>query len=172
MLGPAYWSKADNACILPLGTLAFWTDKNTFGKDEVQDVINTQGGKWEKAFWLVVEGFSKDSFGALAVSVPVPTGSFANIPGVTVSQNPDIDFENGANPGAQQRIRVAFDITFTSSALSHFPASGGQTSSWTPSSPPITARPAGPTPQACSSWSPAPTLISPISTRPRTTCSI
>ena len=123
----AYWSKADNACILPLGTLAFWTDKNTFGKDEVQDVINTQGGKWEKAFWLVVEGFSQDSFGALAVSVPVPTGSFANIPGVTISQNPDIDFENGANPGAQQRIRVAFDITFTSSALSHFPASGGQT---------------------------------------------
>ncbi len=59
--------------------------------------------------------------------MPVPTGSFANIPGVTVSQNPDIDFENGANPGAQQRIRVAFDITFTSSALSHFPASGGQT---------------------------------------------
>jgi hypothetical protein len=122
----AYWSAADNACILPLGTLAFWTDKDTFGKDEVQDVINTQGGKFEKAFFLIVEGFSQDSFNALAVSVPVPTGTFANIPGVTITQNPDIDFENGANPGAQQRIRIGFDVTFTSAALGHFPATGAQ----------------------------------------------
>ena len=51
----SYWSKADNACILPLGTLSFWVDKNTFGKNEVQDVI-TSGGTWQQAFWLVVEG--------------------------------------------------------------------------------------------------------------------
>jgi hypothetical protein len=122
----SYWSKADNACILPLGRLAFWTDKNTFGKDEVQDVINTNAGKWEKAFWLVLDGFSKDTFNSLHVSVPVPTGTFANIPGISISQNPDIDFENGADPSAQQRIRVAFDITFNATSLGHFPSSGGQ----------------------------------------------
>src|SRR5262249_29969019 len=53
----AYWSKADNACILPTGTLTFLVDKDTFGKDEVQDVINTSGGTFEQAFWLVVDGF-------------------------------------------------------------------------------------------------------------------
>jgi hypothetical protein len=109
----SYWSNADNTCILPLGRLAFWVDKNTFGKDEVQDVINASGGKWEKAFWLVVDGFSKDSFAALNVSVPVPTGPFASLHGVTISQNPQIDYVNGVATDAQQRIRVGFDVTFS-----------------------------------------------------------
>jgi hypothetical protein len=122
----SYWSKSDNTCILPVGTLAFWVDKNTFGRDEVQDVINTSGGLWSKAFWLVVEGYSQTSFTALAVTVPVPTGPFASIPGVTIAQNPTIEFENGANPGAQQRIRIAFDITFTNTALAQFPGTGSQ----------------------------------------------
>jgi hypothetical protein len=122
----AYWSKSDNLCILPVGTLEFWVDKNTFGKDEVQDVINTNAGKWEEAFWLVIEGYSKTSFNALHVTVPAPTGSFANIPGVTITQNPTIVYENGANPDDQQRIRIAFDITFTTAALGQFPASGSQ----------------------------------------------
>jgi len=123
----AYWSNAANICVLPVGTLEFWVDKSTFGKDEVLDVINTQGGKFEQAFWLVVEGYSKTSFNALHVTVPLPTGAFANIAGVTIAQNPAIDFENGANPDAQQRIRIAFDITFTNAALGQFPASGSQT---------------------------------------------
>src|SRR5215471_14431656 len=122
----AYWSKADNLCILPTGTLEFWVDKSSFGKDEVQDVINTSSGKFEQAFWLVVEGFSKDTFAALNVSLPNPTGPFVNLSGVTITQNPDIDFENAADPAAQQRIRVPFDITFSSAALADFPASGSQ----------------------------------------------
>jgi hypothetical protein len=123
----AYWSKEDNVCVLPLGTLSFWVDKSTFGKDEVQDVISTSGGKFEKAFWLVVEGFSKTSFHDLHVSVPLPTGPFASLPGVTISQNAAIDYENGADPGAQQRIRVPFDIKFTHASLADFPSSGSQT---------------------------------------------
>jgi hypothetical protein len=122
----AYWSKADNLCILPTGTLEFWVDKSSFGKDEVQDVINTSGGKFEQAFWLVVEGFSQNTFASLNVSLPTPTGPFTNLPGVTITQNPDIDFENAADPAAQQRIRVPFDITFSSAALANFPGSGGQ----------------------------------------------
>ena len=123
----AYWSKADNVCILPTGTLTFLVDKNTFGKDEVQDVINTSGGKFEEAFWLVIEGFSKNTFSSLNVTIPAPTGPFANLNGVSIAQNPNIDFENGADPGAQQRIRVPFDITFSNASLADFPASGSQT---------------------------------------------
>jgi hypothetical protein len=123
----SYWSKIDNLCILHLGTAAFWVDKNTFGKDEVQDVINTNAGKWEKAFWVVIDGFSKNSFNSLHVTVPNPTGSFANLTGVSISQNADIDYENGADPSAQQRIRIAFDITFTMASLGNFPSSGSQT---------------------------------------------
>jgi hypothetical protein len=40
----SYWSKADNTCILPLGRTEFWVDKDTFGHDEVADVIATSGG--------------------------------------------------------------------------------------------------------------------------------
>jgi hypothetical protein len=123
----AYWSKADNACILPTGTLTFLVDKDTFGKDEVQDVINTSGGTFEQAFWLVVDGFSKNTFSSLNVTVPAPFGAFANLGGVSIAQNPNIDFENGADPDAQQRIRIPFDITFTSAALANFPASGSRT---------------------------------------------
>jgi hypothetical protein len=112
----------------PLGQLSFLANKDSFGKDEVQDVINTNAGVWPKAFWLQVDGFSKNSFNALGVTIPAPTGPFANLTGITISQNPDIDFENAASPQAPQRIRVPFDITFTSAALTKdFPSSGSQT---------------------------------------------
>lgn len=123
----SYWSKADGVCILPLGRTSFWVDKDTFGRDEVQDAIATSGGTFPKAFWVVVDGFSKDSFAALHASVPVPTGSLANLPGVTISQNPQIDYESGVPANAQQRIRVGFDMTFATASLSQFPASGSQT---------------------------------------------
>ena len=110
----------------PVARLSFWVDKNTFGKDEVQDVINASGGIWPKAFWLVVEGFSQNSFNALGVTVPAPTGPFANLAGITISQNPAIDFENAANPQAPQRIRIPFDIQFINAALADFPAAGSQ----------------------------------------------
>jgi hypothetical protein len=111
----------------PLAQLSFWVDKNTFGKDEVQDVINTGAGTWQKAFWLVVEGFSMNSFNALGVTLPAPTGPFANLAGISISPNPDIDFENAANPSAPQRIRVPYDITFTNASLAaDFPAAGSQ----------------------------------------------
>lgn len=111
----------------PLAQLSFWMDKDTFGKDEVQDVINTSGGTWPKALWLMIEGFSKNSFQALNVTIPAPTGPFANLPGITISQNPDIDFENATNPQAPQRILIPFDITFTNASLNDFPPAGNQT---------------------------------------------
>ena len=111
----------------PLALLSFLVDKSTFGKDEVQDVINNSGGKWSQAFWLVVEGFSKNSFTALNVTIPAPTGAFATLPGISIQQNPNIDYENAANPAAPQRIRIPYDIVFTNAALANFPSSGSQT---------------------------------------------
>lgn len=110
----------------PLGMISFWVDKNTFGKDEVLDVINTHGGKFNNAFWLVVEGFNVNSFNSFGVTVPNLTGSFANIPGITISRNATpVDFENPANPKVPQRIRIAYDITFSNASLNAFPAVGG-----------------------------------------------
>ena len=122
----SYWSKADGACILPLGTATFWVDKSTFGRDEVQDVINTNGGRFRNAFWVVVEGFSRNTFSSLQVTVPTPTGPFANLTGLTIAPNGNVDFENAADPAAPQRIRVAFDIVFTTATLAQFPGSASQ----------------------------------------------
>ena len=109
----------------PLALVAFWVDKNTFGKDEVQDVLNTHAGRFNNAFWLVVEGFSINTYNSLGVNVPAFTGAFANIPGLTITRSSTpVDFENPARPGQLQRIRIAFDITFTSASLAAFPATG------------------------------------------------
>ncbi len=110
----------------PLAMMDFWVDKGTFGKDEVKDVVQLGGGVWPKAFWVIVEGFSRNSFNALGGAITL-TGPFSRIPGVTISQNPDVDYENAANPQAPQRIRIPFDITFTAASLTRFPASGGAT---------------------------------------------
>ena len=123
----SYWSKDANTCVLPLGSVTFWIDKDTFGKDEVQDLIANSGGKVQNAFWLVVEGFSKTTFTSLHVTATTPTGPFGSIPGIHVAPNGAIDYENAAQPDALQRIRIAFDITFTAPCLTHFPVSGSQT---------------------------------------------
>ena len=136
----AYWSKADNACVLPLGTLSFWVDKSTLGRDEVKDFIDTNGGVVSNAFWLVLEDFSPNTFQSFGVQIPVPTGPFANLPGVTITPSPATPggpppaqaipmFEDPAHPDTIQRIRFSFDIRFTNALLtavpSPFPASGG-----------------------------------------------
>ncbi len=109
----------------PLALVSFWVDKNTFGKDEVQDVLNTHAGRFTNAFWLVIEGFSINTFNSFGVTVPAFTGAFANIPGVSVTRSATpVDFENPSKPNQLQRIRIAFDITFSSSSLASFPKAG------------------------------------------------
>jgi hypothetical protein len=109
----------------PLGLMSFWVDKSTFGRDEVQDAINLNGGIFPDAFWLVIEGFSMNSFNALGVTIPPPTGSFATLSGLSISRSATpIDFENPANPNAPQRIRIAYDVGFTNASLVAFPTVG------------------------------------------------
>jgi hypothetical protein len=113
----------------PLALVSFWVDKNTFGKDEVQDILNTHAGRFTNAFWIVIEGFSINMFNALGVAVPAFTGAFANIPGVTITRSATpVDFENPSKPNQLQRIRIAFDITFTAASLASFPNVGGNPS--------------------------------------------
>jgi hypothetical protein len=118
----------------PLGLLSFWVDQNTFGRDQVQDIINYQGGLVSNAFWLVLEGFSINSYNALNISIPAPTGAFVGLPGITVTPTPATPggppppapiavFEDPTNLKAPQRIRFSFDIKFSN--LNAFPAAGG-----------------------------------------------
>jgi hypothetical protein len=130
-----YWSKVDNACILPLGSLSFLVNKNTFGKDEVQDAINTNGGVFSNAFWLALDDFSINTFNSFVVTIPTPTGPFANLSGVTISPSPATPggptpaqpipvYEDPSDSTVIQRIRFSFDITFANPLKTPFPGSG------------------------------------------------
>ena len=85
---------------------SFWVDKNTFGKDEVTDIVAQNGGKIENAFWLVVEGYSKTTFTSLHVGVVQPAGTFSAVPGITVSANGTIDFEKWAAKPENHETKV------------------------------------------------------------------
>ena len=109
----------------PLALGAFWVDKNTFGQSEVQDVLNTHAGKFNNAFWIVIEGFTINRFNALNIGVGAFSGVFAGVPGVSIARSATpIHLEDPAKPNRLQRIRIAFDITFTNGALAAFPATG------------------------------------------------
>jgi hypothetical protein len=109
----------------PLGMMSFWVDKSSFGRDEVQDVIASSGGRFPDAFWLVLEGFSIDSFLALGIDIPNPAGPFTSLPGVSVVRSATpVEFEDPTQTKAPQRIRLAYDVVFHSSSLASFPAPG------------------------------------------------
>ncbi|MBV8196774.1 MAG: hypothetical protein JO263_01445 [Candidatus Eremiobacteraeota bacterium] len=115
----------------PLGLLSFWCNNNTFSSDQAKDIVATQGGVVSNAFYLVLEGFSIDSFNALGVTVPTPTGSFANLSGIKIQPTPSTPgpiFEDPTNTKIPQRIRFSFDIVFTDESA--FP---------NPGNPPVTA---------------------------------
>ena len=113
----------------PLALLSFWVDKSTFGRDEVQDIINTNAGRFENAFWLVLEGFNKNKYQSIAPLISPFTGSFNGIQGIQIIPNATtpVTYES-TNPNVPQRIRIAYDIIFTAASLTDpaaFPAVGG-----------------------------------------------
>jgi hypothetical protein len=130
-----YWSATDQACILPLGRLSFLINKNTFGKDEVQEAIKTTSGVFSSAFWLVLDDFSIDTFNSFNVEVSTPTGPFASLAGVMITPSPATPggptpakpvpvYEDPTDTSAIQRIRFSFDITFSTPLTTPFPSSG------------------------------------------------
>jgi hypothetical protein len=113
----------------PVGLTSIWVEKSTFGLNEVQDVITQHSGTFSAALWVVIEGFSKNSFNALGISVNL-NGSLTTATGVKIAPSATavVDYENPALPNAPQRIRVPYDITFTTAATNPstgiFPAAG------------------------------------------------
>lgn len=109
----------------PIAEVQFYSQKNTFGKDETQDIISDLGGLLSSAFWVVIDGLSRQAFQNLGVQVAPFTGAFANLPGVQISPNPaGPEFQNGVHPKSPQRIRIPFDITLSQAIIAQFPASG------------------------------------------------
>ena len=104
----------------PLGSLSFWMDKNTYGHDEVQDVV-AAGGTFPKAFWLVLEGFNRQVLGGTTPGMP--SGPATGFPGISFP--PDgTEFERSADQLVPQRVRFAYDTHFTAISPSAFPAAG------------------------------------------------
>jgi hypothetical protein len=109
----------------PIAQVRFYSQKNTFGKDETLDIINHQGGLVSAAFWVVIDGMSRQAFQNLGAQVTPFTGAFANLQGVQITPNPaGPEFQNGVHPKSPQRIRIPFDITLSQPIIGQFPASG------------------------------------------------
>ena len=96
----------------PIAMVSFADSKNTFGVDESKDIINKHGGFVNGAFWVMVDGFSKQSFNSLNIQAANSfSGTFFNLPGVTIQPNPiGPQFQNGVNDTTPQRIGIPFDI--------------------------------------------------------------
>jgi len=106
----------------PLGLLSFWLDKSSFGRDEVQDVIEHSGGRFPSAFWLMLEGFNRLNYLQQPMSSPTVSGQFAKLAGVSIKpdgQGPVYETDDERVP---QRIRFGFDVRFTDASLAEFPA--------------------------------------------------
>jgi hypothetical protein len=109
----------------PLGMLSFWVDGNTFSRDQAQDIIASQGGIVSSAFFVVLEGFSINSFNASGITVPTPTWAAPGLSGIEIQPTPGVGviFEDPSNTKAPQRIRFSFDIKFDN--VNAFPNAGG-----------------------------------------------
>jgi hypothetical protein len=106
----------------PVGLVSIWEEKSYFGYYEVQDLISSSAGVYSGAFWVVVEGFSKNSFNSLGITVELD-GSLTTTNGIHVSPSTkySVDYEDEAKPNAPQRIRIPYDITFSAAVDSAFP---------------------------------------------------
>ena len=103
----------------PYGLLTFWGEKNTWGLDEVTDMVHSSSGTYPDGFWLMLEGFNKQVTGSATPSAPT-----VEFTGTTTSLDPAGIAYESTNPLVPQRIRYPYDVDFASSALGAFPSSG------------------------------------------------
>ena len=115
----------------PLGLLTFWGNTPTISRDQAKDLVATQSGIANNAFYLILEGFSIDAFNAWGVTVPTP--GFTGLSGVSVRPSPPPGsnvvpaqpapiYEQTTNTKTPQRIRFSFDLEFTDESA--FPVAG------------------------------------------------
>jgi hypothetical protein len=103
----------------PLGSLSFIGAKNTWGHDEINDIISN-GGSYPDGVYLALEGFSRNIVGgALPTSPLIAFGGATAVPSTT---SPAV-FYSSSNLKAPQQILFAYDAFFAN-PLGAFPASG------------------------------------------------
>jgi hypothetical protein len=103
----------------PLGTLSFVGAKNTWGHDEINDII-AHGGTYPDGFYLALDGFSQN---IVAGAVPsLPTIAFGGVTVAPTATPPAVVYQS-SNPKIPQRIMFAYDVNFAQ-PLGAFPASG------------------------------------------------
>ena len=134
-----YWSKADNACVLPLGTVTLLMNKNSFGEDEVKEAIKNAGtgatqAVFSSAFWVALDEYSQNTFGSFAITVPTPTFTDLNSNPVTptgfsiqlttaTAAAPNPVLEAPGDNTSIQRMRWSYDVVFDIPLQGTFPSS-------------------------------------------------
>ncbi|HVM50385.1 MAG TPA: hypothetical protein VMU04_20330, partial [Candidatus Acidoferrum sp.] len=103
----------------PLGTLSFVGAKNTWGHDEINDII-AHGGTYPDGFYLALDGFSRNIVGGAEPSIPTIAFGGAT---TALSATPPSIFYQSSNPKVPQRIMFAYDVKFAQ-PLGTFPSSG------------------------------------------------
>jgi hypothetical protein len=103
----------------PIGVLSFVGSKNTWGHDEILDII-ANGGTYPDGIYLALDGFSKN---VVAGGVPsVPSIAFGGTTAATTATPPAI-FYQSPNPKVPQQIVFTYDVNFAQ-PLGTFPATG------------------------------------------------
>jgi hypothetical protein len=92
----------------PLGSLSFLGAKNTWGSDEITDII-AEGGTYTDGFYLALDGFSKNIVGGTLPSVP--TVAFGGVTTALSANPPKVTYQS-SNPTIPQQILFAYDVNF------------------------------------------------------------
>ncbi len=103
----------------PIAALSFVGAKNTWGHDEINDII-ANGGSYPDGFYLALDGFSRNVVGGATPTAPlIAFGGVTSVPSTT----PPAVFYSSSNLKAPQQILFAYDVNFAN-PLGAFPPSG------------------------------------------------
>jgi hypothetical protein len=106
----------------PIGQLSFVGGKNTWGPDEVNDIIN-QGGTFTDGIILLLTGFNQNVVGsAKPVNPTIAFGGVTSAP--SLQPPPNVIYESPNNPTVPQQIQFTYDIAFAKQQLGAFPPVG------------------------------------------------
>ena len=105
----------------PIGLLSFVGAKNTWGKDEIGNIIGTNTkGTYTDGFYLALDGFSLNIVGATQPTIPII--AFGGVTSALSATLPNI-LPQSNNSKIPQQIVFAYDVEFAK-PLGSFPVSG------------------------------------------------
>ena len=103
----------------PIASLSFVGSKNTWGHDEINDIIS-HGGTYSDGIFLQLEGFNRNIVGG--TKPQLPTISFGGVSAQLSGNAPAITYQS-SNTKIPQNIMFAYDLLFAQ-PLGPFPPSG------------------------------------------------